>query len=191
MKTTILALVTVFSFSLFACRMSGGQKKESANVNIDSITVKNTKGEDVSLGHYKGKVLLLVNVASHCGFTPQYEGLETLYEKYKDQGFEILGFPCNDFGGQEPGTNEEIATFCTSKFGVKFQLFDKVKILGDDKVPLYAALTGDDSVEPGDVKWNFEKFLIGKDGNLVARFRSKVKPLDEALTSAVEKELAK
>ena len=190
MKTILIALV-VFSFSTFASLRGGDPTKEVANVNIHSIMVKNTKGEDVSLGDYKGKVLLIVNVASHCGFTKQYEGLETLYDKYKDQGFEILGFPCNDFGAQEPGTNEEIAAFCTSKFGVKFTLFDKVKVLGDEKIPLYASLTGDASVEPGDVKWNFEKFLIGKDGSLVARYRSKVVPLDESITSAIEKELSK
>lgn len=193
MKTTIvLALVVLFSFSLFARNAADTtDKKEDNLVNISSFYVFDANKAAVNLDTYKGKVLLIVNVASKCGFTPQYEGLEKLYEKFKDRGFEILAFPCNDFGEQEPGTNEEIKTFCTSKYGVKFQIFDKIKILGDDQLPLYSSLTGSGSVEPGDVKWNFEKFLIDKDGNLVARFRSKVTPLDDAITAAIEKQLAK
>lgn len=148
-------------------------------------------GKDVKLSDFKGKVLLIVNVASKCGYTPQYTGLEAIYEKYKDNGLEILAFPCNDFGGQEPGTNEEIKDFCTTKYDVTFTLFDKVKVLGDEKSPLYTRLVNSDVVEKGDIKWNFEKFLIDKTGNIVSRFRSKVKPESEELTNAIEKELSK
>jgi glutathione peroxidase len=134
---------------------------------------------------------LIVNVASKCGYTPQYEGLEAIYNKYKEKGFEILAFPCNDFGGQEPGTNEEIKTFCSSKYNVTFKLFDKIKVLGDERSPLYARLINNNVTEKGDVKWNFEKFLVDKNGNIVSRFRSKVKPESEEVTKAIEAKLAK
>ncbi|OGU66207.1 MAG: glutathione peroxidase [Stygiobacter sp. RIFOXYC12_FULL_38_8] len=147
-------------------------------------------GKEVKLSDYKGKVLLIVNVASKCGYTKQYAGLEAIYEKYKAEGFEILAFPCNDFGGQEPGTNEEIQEFCSSTYSVKFKLFDKIKVLGDEKAPLYALLTNNKNVEQGDIKWNFEKFLVDKEGNIVSRFRSKVTPESEELTKAIEKELS-
>lgn len=159
--------------------------------NINDIVVKDIDGKDVKLSDYKGKVLLIVNVASKCGFTPQYKGLEAVYKKYKDKGFEILAFPCNDFGQQEPGTNQEIKEFCSSKYSVTFKLFDKIKVLGDEKSPLYARLTNNTVTEGGDVKWNFEKFLIDRNGNIVARFRSKVTPENDELTKAIEKELAK
>ncbi|MCX6171018.1 MAG: glutathione peroxidase [Ignavibacteriales bacterium] len=167
---------------------SGGES--SAN-NIDNIVVKDMSGKDVKLSDYKGKVLLIVNVASKCGYTPQYEALEAIYNKYKDKGFEILAFPCNDFGGQEPGTNEEIKTFCSSKYNVTFKLFDKIKVLGDERTPLYARLINNNVTEKGDVKWNFEKFLVDKNGNIVSRFRSKIKPESEEITKAIEAELAK
>ncbi len=179
-----LILLSVFPFA----GSSGGGK--TAN-NISSITVKDMDGDNVNLSAYKGKVLLIVNVASKCGFTPQYEGLESIYKKYKDQGFEILAFPCNQFGGQEPGTNEEIKNFCSSKYDVTFKLFDKIDVNGKDRSPLYAALTSNTNTEQGDVKWNFEKFLISRDGEIVARFRSKVTPESEEITSAIEKELKK
>ncbi len=159
--------------------------------NIFDLVVKDIDGKDVKLSDYKGKVLLIVNVASKCGYTPQYEGLQKIYEEYKEKGFEILAFPCNDFKGQEPGTNEEIKEFCTSNYGVSFKLFDKVKVLGSDREPLYERLINSESVEKGDVKWNFEKFLISKDGEIVGRFRSKVKPESEELTSEIEKYLSK
>ncbi|MEW6702080.1 MAG: glutathione peroxidase [Bacteroidota bacterium] len=158
--------------------------------NISDIIVKDIDGKDVKLADYKGKVLLIVNVASKCGFTPQYTGLETIYNKYKEKGFEILAFPCNDFGGQEPGTNEEIKEFCKTKFNVTFKLFDKVKVLGNEKSPLYARLINNSVTEKGDIKWNFEKFLIDRNGNIVARFRSKVTPESEELTQTIEKELS-
>lgn len=160
------------------------------NKNIFDITVKDMDGKDVMLSDYKGKVLLIVNVASQCGYTPQYEALEKLYEEKKAKGFEILAFPCNDFGGQEPGTNEEIRQFCESKYNVTFKLFDKVKVLGDEKNPLYDRLINNAS-ETGDVSWNFEKFLIDKNGNIAGRYKSKIKPDSDELVKAIDNELSK
>jgi glutathione peroxidase len=159
-------------------------------------TVKDIDGKEVDLAGYKGKVVLVVNVASKCGYTPQYTGLEALYQKYKDKGFTIIAFPANNFHGQEPGTNAEIKAFCTaadSKYHVTFPLMAKISVKGDDKHAVYKELTkfpaGD---KKGDeVAWNFEKFLIGKDGSVVGRFRSAVTPTDAALTGAIEKELGK
>lgn len=166
-------------------------KAEEGTDNIRDIIVKDMNGKEVNLSDYKGKVLLIVNVASKCGNTPQYEGLEKLYLKYKDKGFEILGFPCNDFGGQEPGTNEEIKQFCTANYNVTFKLFDKIKVLGPNKSPLYARLTNNTVTQRGEVKWNFEKFLIDRNGNIVARIQNKVKPESEEVVNAIEAELAK
>lgn len=166
-------------------------KGNSMKGNIYDFVVKDIDGKNVKLADYKGKVLLIVNVASKCGYTPQYEGLQKIYNQYKDKGFEILAFPCNDFKGQEPGSNEEIKEFCEANYGVSFKLFDKIKVLGDDKLPLYDMLINSDTIEKGDVKWNFEKFLISKDGQVVERFRSKVKPESEEITSAIEKLLSK
>ncbi len=135
-------------------------------------------------------MLLIVNVASYCGYTPQYAGLEQLHQNYKDSGLRVLGFPCNDFGAQEPGTNEQIVQFCRKNYGVSFELFDKVHALGGQKHPLYSRLT--QSVNPpGDISWNFEKFLVGKQGEVVARFRSSVKPDSPELVAAIEKELSR
>lgn len=159
--------------------------------NINDIIVKDMEGRDVFLIDYDEKVRLIVNVASKCGFTPQYEGLQALYDKYKDRDFEILAFPCNDFGGQEPGTNTQIREFCTVNFGVTFKLFDKVKILGNNKSPLYERLTNNTVTDKKDIKWNFEKFLISKTGSIVARFSSDVTPDSEKLISAIEEELGK
>ena len=129
------------------------------------------------------------NVASKCGYTPQYAGLEALQEKYKDKGFSVLGFPCNQFGGQEPGTNEEIKQFCSAKYQVTFPLFDKIEVNGPNRHPLYVLLAGESSPFPGDIKWNFNKFLIGRDGKILRRFDSKVKPDSAELVQAVEKAL--
>jgi glutathione peroxidase len=169
---------------------SRGKETEMPD-SLNNIVVKDMNGKEVKLSSYSGKVLLIVNVASRCGYTPQYKGLETIYEKYKDRGFEILAFPCNDFGGQEPGSNEEIKTFYELNYNVSFSLFDKIKVLGNDKSPLYAFLTNYPAVENGDVKWNFEKFLIDKKGNVISRFRSKVKPESDEITNAIEAELVK
>jgi glutathione peroxidase len=158
--------------------------------SLYDIKLKDIDGKDTSLAAYKGKAVLIVNVASKCGYTKQYTGLETIYQKYKDQGFVVLGFPCNQFGGQEPGSNEDIKQFCSSKFNVTFPLFDKIDVNGANRHPLYVTLAGSASPFPGDIKWNFNKFLIGKDGKILKRFDSKVTPESEELTKAVEAELA-
>ncbi|MBZ0181375.1 MAG: glutathione peroxidase [Melioribacteraceae bacterium] len=159
--------------------------------SVHGFSVKDINGKDVNLSEYKGKVLLIVNVASKCGYTRQYSGLQKIYDKYKEQGFEILAFPCNDFGGQEPGTNEEIAEFCSTNFNVTFPLFDKIKVLGEDKNPLYKMLTNNSNVEKGDINWNFEKFLISKEGEVIARYKSSVEPESDAVAKAIELELDK
>ncbi|HHP7231354.1 MAG TPA: glutathione peroxidase [Xenococcaceae cyanobacterium] len=157
---------------------------------VSDITVKTIDGTAKKLSEYQGKVLLIVNVASYCGYTPQYSGLEALNQQYGDHGLEVLGFPCNDFGAQEPGTNEQIAQFCETKYGVTFDLFDKVHAKGTNQHPLYQTLTR--SVAPqGDVAWNFEKFLVNKQGEIVARFTSGVAPNAPQLIQAIEAELAK
>lgn len=158
--------------------------------SIHDISVKDIDGKNTSLQPYKGKVLLVVNVASHCGFTPQYKGLEAVYEKYKDQGFTVLGFPCNQFGAQEPGTNEEIKQFCSSKYNVSFPLFDKIEVNGAGRHPLYKTLAGGESPFPGDIKWNFTKFLIGRDGKILKRFDSRVAPDSPEVVAAIESALA-
>jgi len=158
--------------------------------SIYNISLTDIDGKSTSLKAYKGKVLLIVNVASRCGYTPQYAGLEALQEKYKDQGFTVLGVPCNQFGSQEPGTNEEIKQFCSSKYQVTFPLSDKIEVNGPNRHPLYALLAGGGSPFPGDIKWNFSKFLIGRDGKILKRFESKVKPDSAELTQAVESAIA-
>ena len=155
-----------------------------------AISLKDIDGKSTSLKAYEGKVLLIVNVASKCGYTPQYAGLETLYEKYKEKGFCVLGFPCNQFGAQEPGTNEQIKQFCSTKYQVTFPLFDKIEVNGPSRHPLYLALAGKDSPFPGDIKWNFSKFLIGRDGKILKRFESGTKPNSAELTQAIESALA-
>lgn len=158
--------------------------------NISDIAVKTIDGTTEKLSEYQGKVLLIVNVASYCGYTPQYKGLEQLNQDYRDRGLQVMGFPCNDFGAQEPGSNEEIAQFCETSYGVSFDLFDKVHAKGSQKHPLYQTLTS--AVEPkGDVAWNFEKFLINKQGDVVARFGSGVTPTSSELIQAIETELTK
>lgn len=167
---------------------TNSEGKKDLNSNIYDLSVKTMDGKEKKLSDYKGKVLLIVNVASQCGYTVQYAGLESIYQKYKDRGFEILAFPCNDFGGQEPGTNEEIMTFCESKYNVTFPLFDKISVLGDDKSSLYKRLT-ENSVPSGDIDWNFEKFIIDKNGNIYGRYKSKVKPESDEIINAIESNL--
>ena len=182
-----------------------------APADLAAIPLTRLDGGSDSLANHKGNVLLVVNVASKCGLTPQYEGLEALYKRYKDQGLEVLGFPANDFGAQEPGTNEEIAEFCSLNYGVSFPLFTKADVTGPAKQPLYAALTEAVPTKRGDVDglkerlrgygktptddpevlWNFEKFLIGRDGSVAARFAPAVTPDDPELVSAIQAELAK
>ena len=164
----------------------------AASGSIYDFTVNSIDGKPVSLKSYQGKVVLLVNVASKCGFTPQYAGLEALYEKYKDRGLVIIGVPANNFAQQEPGTNEEIKTFCSRKYNVTFPMMAKVSVLGDDKTPLYRYLT-DASTDPkfaGDIKWNFTKFLFDRNGNPVARFEPAVTPDSKEVESAVEAALS-
>ncbi len=156
---------------------------------IWDIVIKTPAGAEKSLRDYAGDVLLIVNLASYCGYTPQYSGLQKLHETYGAKGLTLLGFPCNDFGGQEPGSNAEIAQFCTRNYGVTFELFDKVHAKGAEQHPLYAYLTN--AVIPaGDVSWNFEKFLVSKQGEVLARYRSSVKPDAAELISAIEQALA-
>lgn len=157
-----------------------------------AFTVKDIDGNDVALSKYAGKVVMIVNVASKCGLTPQYEQLEALNDKYKDQGLAVLGFPANNFMGQEPGTNEDIKFFCSSKYDVSFDMFSKISVKGDDKAPLYKYLTEQEADEKlnGDINWNFEKFLVGRDGKVVARFSPKTKPDAPEVIEAIEKALA-
>lgn len=155
--------------------------------------MRSLAGKEVELSKYQGKVVMIVNVASRCGATPQYEQLQALHEKYKDQGLVILGFPCNQFGGQEPGTSADIAKFCKDNYSVTFDMFDKVDVKGPDAAPLYKLLTSPES-DPkfaGDVKWNFEKFLISREGEIVGRFPTRVKPDAPEVITAIEAELAK
>jgi glutathione peroxidase len=158
--------------------------------SLYDIPVKDIDGKDTTLAPYKGKVLLIVNVASKCGYTPQYKSLEALYQKYKDQGLVILGFPCNQFGSQEPGTDEEIKLFCSSKYNVTFPMFDKIEVNGPGRHPLYVELAGKDSPHAGDIKWNFTKFLISKDGKIINRFASGVTPDSKEISNSVEGALA-
>ncbi len=155
---------------------------------IYDAPVNTLAGEPASLDDYKDKVLLVVNVASKCGLTPQYSALEELQERYADQGFSVLGFPCNQFGGQEPGTAEEIATFCSQTYGVTFPIFEKIDDNGPNRHPIYQELTevADAEGEAGDIQWNFEKFLIGRDGNVKARIRPRTAPDDPAVVGAIE-----
>lgn len=187
--------ILIFSFILFTLFSSQifpqNQKGENVSDNILSIKVKEIDGKEVNLSDYKNKVLLIVNVASFCGYTKQYAGLQDLYENFKDRGFEVLAFPCNQFGNQEPGTNEEIKNFCSSKYNVTFRLFDKIEVNGNNRSPLYALLTDNPVTGKGDIKWNFEKFIIGKNGKIVARFPSSVEPTSEKIVSLIESELKK
>ena len=160
--------------------------------SIYDFTINSIDGESAPLSKFQGKVVLVVNVASRCGFTPQYSALEKVYEKYKGRGFVIVGFPANNFGGQEPGSNQEIKTFCSTKYNVTFPMMAKVSVKGDDKTPLYQFLT-DKTANPstgGEIQWNFTKFLIGPDGRPVARFEPNITPDDPQVTAAIEKELA-
>ena len=174
----VLGVVIVMAGSAFAAS------------NIYDFTLPSIEGKPMPLADFKGKVVLVVNVASRCGYTPQYSALESLYEKYKDQGFVIIGFPANNFGAQEPGTNEEIKTFCSRKYNVTFPLYSKVSVKGDDQTPLYQYLTKEtDPSVAGEIKWNFTKFLVDRNGHVVQRFESAVTPDSKEVVSAVEKQL--
>jgi len=157
---------------------------------IYSFTLNSIDGQSAPLAAYRGKVVLVVNVASQCGYTPQYSALESIYEKYKDQGFVILGFPANNFGAQEPGTNEEIKTFCTRKYSVTFPMYSKISVKAPDQASLYTYLTQDTAPGiRGEIKWNFTKFLVDRNGNVVQRFEPAATPDSKEVTTAIEKQL--
>lgn len=160
---------------------------------LSDFSAKSIEGNERKLSDFDGDVCLLVNVASECGLTPQYDGLQRLYSRYRDSGFEILGFPCNQFGGQEPGSDGEIHEFCSTNYGVEFPLFGKIDVNGDHRHSLYRWLTGEEASPDGagDIAWNFAKFLIGRDGTLIARFASAVEPCSSEVTSRIEEALGK
>ena len=174
-KLTIATLLTAF---LLSTNMSG-----SIDYNTPLTTIDN---DPTTLGEYEGKLLLIVNVASKCGFTGQYEGLEALYKKYKDNGLVVLGFPCNQFGSQEPGNEAEIKSFCSLTYGVSFPLFSKIDVNGQNQHPLYASLTGEGSPFSGKIKWNFSKFLVSREGEILDRFGSMTGPQSKKIVSAIE-----
>ena len=184
----VTVAMTVSAAMLFLVKANVSTVEKGKGKTVYDFTMKDTGGKDVKLEQFRGKVVMLVNVASKCGYTPQYDGLQKIYEQYKDQGFVILGFPANNFGAQEPGTNEEIVEFCRINYGVKFPIFSKISVKGDDKHPLYKYLT-EPATNPdfsGEIKWNFNKFLIGRDGKIIARFESADKPEDAKVTGAIE-----
>jgi len=171
--------------------LTGTGKPEGTAKSVLDFTLKSIDGKDVSLDTYRGSVLLIVNVASKCGYTPQYQGLQALYAKYREQGLVVMGFPANNFMGQEPGTNEEIKTFCTQKYNVTFPMFSKISVKGDDIHPLYRFLTSKETNPEfgGDITWNFNKFLVDRTGKLVARFETRDKPESEKVVQTIERTL--
>jgi len=183
MRFLLLGVLALASFP----HMTKAQTKPKS---VHDFQVTTIDGEKVDLAKYKGKVLLIVNVASECGYTDQYKPLQALHAKYAKDGLVILAFPCNDFGAQEPGSNADIKKFARKNYGVEFELFSKIKVLGKDAAPLYKFLTAN-SAKPGDVKWNFGKFLIGRDGKVLARSEPNIKPDSSTVTKAVEDALAK
>lgn len=180
-----MKLLTTISALAIAMTLSA-----MAESKLQSIPLKDIDGKETSLKAFDGKVVLVVNTASRCGLTPQYEDLEAVYGKYKDKGFAVVGFPCNDFAGQEPGTNEQIKKFCKQNYNVSFPMMDKIHVKGSDQHALYKELTGKQSKFPGDVSWNFGKFLISSDGELIARFEPRTTPNDAKVTKEIEKALA-
>ena len=186
-------LVGLGSLAVVPALPQAAEKRGEKVPVLLNFTVDDIEGRPVNLARYQGQVLLIVNVASYCGNTPQYASLQGLYEKYRERGFSVLGFPANEFGGQEPGTNAEIAEFCQKNYGVEFDMFSKIVVRGTGQHPLYKHLTSA-STNPkfaGEVSWNFEKFLIGRDGQIAGRFLSPVEPLSAQLVGAIEAALAK
>ena len=177
MKPSILLFITSFTMSL------------SAESSFYDYPLKTIDGESTTLAEHKGKVILMVNVASRCGFTRQYKGLEELYRQYKDKGLVICGFPCNQFGGQEPGTEDEIKSFCSTKFGVTFPMYSKIDVNGANRHPLYESIIGDKGPLKGNIKWNFSKILVDKNGVPVERFGSMTSPSSKKLSKAIESAL--
>ncbi|HLA40742.1 MAG TPA: glutathione peroxidase [Candidatus Glassbacteria bacterium] len=192
--TRTMALAAITALALGNSRAVGSPETGAAQVNVPlQFTMKDIEGKPVDLASYKGKVLLLVNTASKCGLTPQYKPLQALYAKYREKGFAIIGFPANNFGQQEPGSDTEIKQFCSANYEVTFPLFSKVSVKGDDICPLYSYLTSE-KTNPGfagEIPWNFTKFLVGRDGRIVARFEPKTTPDNDDVVAAIERELAK
>ena len=193
MKAKLGVLLTLLTVAAIALNAGPGNDipKGGKQAMIYNFALKSIDGKDVNLSQYRGKALLLVNVASQCGYTPQYEGLQKIYAKYKDRGLVVLGFPANNFGAQEPGTDQEIKTFCSTRYNVTFPMFSKISVKGPDQHPLYQYLTST-ATNPqfaGEIKWNFNKFLIDKQGNISARFDSKDAPESETVVTAIEKAL--
>ena len=190
--TIIGALALGWGYSMnpsSAQALQEGPLMAANTANLYDFTINDIDGKPVSLSQYRGKVLLLVNTASFCGNTPQYSDLQSLYEQYNDKGFEILAFPANNFGQQEPGTNAEIKSFCFTKYSLTFPLFTKISVKGDDQHPLYRYLT-EQSPFPGEVEWNFQKYLVDRSGNIVGRFPHRMKPLAPEIVKEVERVLA-
>ncbi|RPF79018.1 MAG: glutathione peroxidase [Rhodothermaceae bacterium TMED105] len=186
----IVALMILFLFGLFGSNVSDDPAVKNVT-SVHEFEVQTITGKEVSLTEYKGKVLLIVNTASKCGYTPQYEGLQELYDTYQEQGFEVLGFPSGSFK-QELSSDEDIAEFCDTQYSVTFPMFSKVDVRGNEQHPLFGFLTGEhDKQSMGKVKWNFEKFLVSKDGELIKRYRSRTKPMDKDLIALLEAELEK
>lgn len=191
MSKILFALLVLTFIGGLACFDNSAPVAEAKAKSVLEFKMKDIDGKEVALKKYKGDVLLIVNTASKCGYTPQYEGLQKIYENYKAQGFDVLGFPANNFNGQESGTDSEIKEFCESKYKVTFPMFAKISVKGDDQHPLYNFLTNKETNPQfaGDISWNFNKFLINRKGEVVARFTSKDTPEGEAVTSAIEKYL--
>lgn len=191
MNSRILTLGLVLTAA--AAALAADEKKEGGTPAVLNFQMKSLDGKEVDLSQYKGKVVMIVNVASQCGATPQYKALQDLHKTYKDKGFVVLGFPCNQFGAQEPGDAGEIREFCTKNYGVTFDLFSKIDVNGDNAAPLYKFLTSEETNPgfSGKIGWNFEKFLIGRDGKVVARFKTKVEPDAEEVVTKIEAELKK
>ena len=184
MRSEFVAFVAILAVLLSSVLSAQGNAQSRAT-GIYAFTMKDIDGKDLPLENYRGKVLLIVNTASKCGYTPQYESLETLYMKYHDKGFEILAFPANNFGGQEPGTDAEIKEFCSTTYNVTFPLFSKISVKGDDIDPLYGWLTKSTGHD-GEIRWNFEKFLVDRNGMVVSRFATRIDPMDDEIREAVE-----
>lgn len=178
-------IMTTFGLATTSAHLNAGEREFKS---IYDFTVTDIAGQSVPLSKYKGKVMLIVNVASRCGFTPQYASLQSLFEKYKDQGLAILGFPANNFLRQEPGSNEEIKTFCQVNYGVTFDMFSKISVKGSDQAPLYKFLTSKETNPnfAGDVKWNFQKYLIDREGNILGSFSPRTDPLSREIVAAIE-----
>ena len=183
---SMVALVSLVAIGCANSSPDGAERERLEEMSIYEFEVEEITGESTTIGDYEGKVLLFVNVASECGFTRQYEGLQNLWEKYGDDGLVVLGFPANNFMGQEPGTDEEIQAFCTGEFGVTFPMFSKISVKGEDQHPLYTHLTAKADEE---ISWNFNKILVGRDGEVIEHFGSRVEPESDELVQAIEAQL--